>query len=304
MTQPVETPVVETPAAPVDAAPVVEATPDTPAAPVDGSATLDIDDISSMLNFDPFDEANAAPDTPQASDAPTAEVPAAPVVDEPATPDVQTVPETPVESPEMVLLRQQVELLQTQLTATQAAPAQPSAEAQADPLAGMIPNYMFQIPDQLSSLLDSEDANERKTGIQHLLNGALTQVHRNVLEQVQGVMTTYVPQQLQQHTQQNALTQQINGDFYGANADLNTPETRQLVSMLVGPTMQEVGATTWTPQLRDILAAKVRGMLGKQAVPVVPAVPAQVPPVQFGQGTRAPIPANQNVQQDIMNTLF
>ena len=289
---------------------------ETPASPeVDNAATLDIDDISSMLTFDPFEakddvSSDVSPGLSQEGEVPPADAGAAPAASEvPVTPEGDpAVPEVPQESPEVVLMRQQLAqqaqmIEQMQATATQA-PTQASGGPAADPMAEFIPSYLFQVPQPIQSLLDSEDSGERSQGISHLMNGALRQVHRNMLEQVQGMMTTYVPQQLQQHSSQTSLQAEIKSDFYGANADLNTTEIRQLVSMLTPQVMQETGQASWSPALRDAIAAKARGMLGLGAPgTVAPAPAAPTPaPVQFGSGSRGPI--NSSAADDIMNTLF
>jgi hypothetical protein len=301
---------------PNEDAPVVDTAPAAPAepesAPVDSGATLDIDDIASMLSFDPFAESDAPADlpaeTPQDGSVPSADAGAS-GSEVPATPVEQAAPEPVQESPEMVLLRQQMAQQQLLIDRLSAAPVAPSAtpgqSTAADPLAEFIPSYNFQIPPQLSAMLDSEDSAERTQGIQYLLDGSLRKVHRNVLEQVQGMLTSYVPQQLQQHTQNLERGQAIKTDFYSAHKDLDTPDIRKLVSMITPQVMVETQQTTWSPLLRDAIATKVKGMLGfrPQALAAVP-IPQAAAPLQFDQGSRGPVQTGNSVQNDVMNTLF
>lgn len=282
------------------------ATPEVPAGAVDGSTNLDIDDISAMLSFDPFEQPVEEPvvqSPAQVEGAPTADgSPEAGAV-EPAKPVEQPAqPVQPVKSPEVLALEAQVLQMQQTMQQMQQVQQAPQAPAQqgADPYAQFVPSYDFQIPQEMAALLDSEDPGERNTGIQQLLGASMRTTHRNILEQVNGLMASYVPQQLQQHEQQATLKTHVEQDFYGAHPHLNTPEIRRLVGMVTPGVAQEMGSSAWNPQLRDTIAARVQMLLQQNPAPQAQ---QQQQPAQFDSASRPAIQAGDNITRDILSLM-
>lgn len=296
--------------APVASAPVSEPAvePAVPAGVQDGAATLEIEDIASMMEFDPFDLMQETADNlsgQQSVETPPADATPEAGGEIPATIESEPTPTAaPQESPEVVLLKQQLAQQVQQMQQMQQQMQQPPAQqvqSQGDPLDQFIPEYMFQIPDQLMQLMESEDVGERKQGIQYLLSSALKNAHKSMLQQVNGMMTAYVPQQLTQHQQTNELKETIKSDFYSTHKDLNTPEIRQIVAMVTPQVTQELGVSTWSPTLRDAIAARVKAML--QIGVTQPATPANPAPTQFVPGSRPAAPAGGDLTNDILSLL-
>lgn len=290
-------------------APEASASSDVPAGVVDGSATLGAEDISAMLSFDPFEDLPDDPASPkdpaQVEGASAADdSPEAGVVD-PAKPvETPAQPVAPEKSPEVLALEAQLMQMQQTMQQMQQAVAQaPQAPAQqgGDPYAQFIPSYEFQIPQEMAALLDSEDPTERATGIQQLLGASMRTTHRNVLEQVNGMLSSYVPQQLQQYEQQTTLKSQVTKDFYGTYPDLDTPEIRQLVGMVTPRVAQQLGSSAWNPMLRDTIAANVRQMLSQRPTQQMQQPAPQ--PTQFDSSARPAVPGGSNVTREIMSLM-
>lgn len=284
----------------------------------DSHTALDMSDISDMLEFDPFDDSGDDEDSPdnqnpeQQVSAESAD--ATQASDDPATQESQeTSPEPELEIPPEVqalldrnaALEQQLQQQQQQQAQVQQQQAsQQQQQANEDPLDAFVPPYQFEIPQQLMQMLDSEEPTDRMQGLQYLMQGLARSVHRTMLEQTQGMMTAYVPSQLQQYTQQQEQISTVRNDFYSTNTDLNVPELRPIVSQIAAQVMQEQNAQGWTPDLRDAIAQRVRAVLsyGQTSQQPTPAQTEQ-PPQLLDQGSRGPV-QGKTVQDDIINTLF
>jgi hypothetical protein len=307
---------VETPAAPAPeatAAPGASATPD-----VDTTSTLDIADISTMLSFDPFAEDDSVVETAddktpaasaESSDQSVSKEAAEATLesDDPAKQDQATETDEVKVPPEVQAILEQNAQLQKQLEQMQAQQTQQPQEPQQpeDPLEQLIPPYDYHMPEQLYDLLDSESPDERRTGLHAVMKGISQNVHRTVLQQVQGMMTAYVPQQLEQHTQQAELRSTISQDFYSTHKDLDKPEIRNIVASVTPQVMQQLGANAWTPQVRDAIAAQVKALLNYGQAPAQQPQPAPQQHAPLMDQGAAPAPSSaSSVQNDIMNTLF
>lgn len=296
-------------ATPAEASPTpAEATPAVP------DTNMDFEAVETLLNFDPFDETDDPTQTPDAGATPVEPGTKTPEkVEAKDTQEVQPEVETPAveqtpEQKELQELKDTVASMTQQLQQQQAtATAQPQGGQTASPETGPVtPEYQFDIPDGLMSLLDSEDAGERKKGISSLLQGTAKSIHQQVMETVQTQFEA-VPQVIQGVIQQQEVSRQIFSDFYEKNPDLNKPELRNLVVGAAGAVMQETGLQTWSETLRNKIAERVRALIGSgQAVSTqtkVPVVPQT--PVQIGNGVRPQTPGGQGSEvADIENTLF
>lgn len=299
------------PAAEPAPAPAAAETNTPPAGYEDLDKPLEYEDISAMLSFDPFekpDEPAPGSEEQPAQSAATTDVPPEaggeiPVKPEPTAQPADGVPQ---ENPELVLLKQQLAELQAQNAQMQqqqqlSQQQQQQAAPGADPLERFIPPYQFQIPEQMMTMLDSENPQERAQALSTLMSGALRTAHKTMLQQVNGMMQTYVPHQMQQFQQQQQFTSSVQNDFYSEYQDLNTPEIRQIVASVTPQVMQELGVSNWSPVLRDAIANKVKGMLHIGAAPA--ATPPAAPPAQFTPGSRGPVADPNNVTNQIMDLM-
>lgn len=191
----------------------------------------------------------------------------------------QQQPQTPppAQQPdEVTQLRQQVASMQQYLN-SQAQQQQPQQggqdQQQQQP---EVPQYDLQIPDELWNAMNNDDPYERKRAHQAYNQAVAAHVHQRVQQEFQQTMQRQIPVQVQRLMAHQAAVQQVFNDFYGHHPDLNRPELRQLVYGAAQQVMQETGQRSWTPQLRDAVAQRVR---------------------QFVPGTQQPAPQQGQQQQ-------
>lgn len=291
---------------------------------------LDLSGIETLMGLDPFAEPPAetsdggtgeepppkAEETPPTGSEPGTETPAGeeeqtPAGEQPAT----------QEDPEKALLRQQVEQL-TQTVTQLSQQMQQSAGQQPGQQPGQsgqqpsgeapqieIPDYAFNIPDELVGLLDSDNPAERKQGFAAMAQGLARTVHQVVMGAVQQTYIDPLPQQFQGMIEQQLQAKEIFSDFYGKYSALNKPELRPLVIQTMQQVVQETGAKQWSDSLRDTIGARVMGLIGQGVTTPPPKTPAKTPaqPTPAGPGTRPAAPVvdqSANSSDDISQVVF
>lgn len=276
----------------------------------DGGADLDFDGINNILSFDPFAEdvggdtssggdEGAQPDGGEGTEteaATGAEETGA--TSEPGKTETQSQGEqqdeegaAAEENPELALLRQQlaaqsqiIEQLQKS-TSGQEDTAGKGGETSTEDTP-KVPAYSFTIPDQLMTLLDSEDPTERRQGIAAMAQGIAQTTHQQVLGQVQGMFTSIVPQTVMNVVQEQNYSKAIFEDFYGTHKDLNREELKPLITQTAETVWKETKAQQWSPKLRDTIAQRVRTILTQGNT--------STKGQDGGQDTRKVPPANPN----------
>lgn len=312
-TTPGSTPAPEAPAAP-------EPTP--PPAPVPGG----LEDAPFMtpedaFRFDPFSgesEPTPAPTpAPAPAAAPAAPAPAASVPPAP-TPPVQA--GSPVQSGSELdqVLRTLAETQRTvmELVARQQTPAAPTTPTA--PTQPEVPQYEFNLTDDMDKLLLSEDPTDRRRALLMMAQGVAQSVHRRVREEYRQHFTDAIGKY--EKTFNGRLSaigsaQRIYNDFYGTYPQLQKEELLPVVQAVTGQVTKEMG-NSWSPQIRDEIARRVFTVLTSvqppQAEPRSPAPtppPARMPrpPVMRGMTTRpaAPAPpAPGSQEQHMQDVLF
>ncbi|MGI9610005.1 MAG: hypothetical protein ACR2NL_06895 [Acidimicrobiia bacterium] len=312
---------VQTPSEPVS---TPEPQSDFNPATVDGAETLDSQQLQQVLNYDPFDDIQAAVDgdpTPpqqppveQPPQAPPVETPPVQQVQQPQDPTQPQQPpvqQPPVESPELTLMRQSLEQsnqlvaqLQSQMASMQQqqqqpAPQQPGIlpqqqQPQADPLQG---NYRFQMPAELVNGLASEDANIRSQALTFLVENTGKQIHQQVLSSVQQMIPQQVAPIVQQHQAQAQHDTTVYNDFYGTYPNLNQPQYRPIVREAADAVLARYPNVPWSDQLKAAIGQEAVQRInnlatGMQQPYAQPVPPQQMPPVQPGGA-----PGVQGVQQ-------
>lgn len=233
-----------------------------PSAPSAGAPST-----SDILNFDPF-----GPNTDQGQPS------------EPASPEAGAAPQSapqqpsaPSPAPQDQDLRAQISRLEGMITAMQqpqaAAPQQPQA---AEPRA---PRYNARIPEQIMTMMSSEDPMQRAQGVTHLVNGIGEMVHDTVMREVSTLLQNFqqeVPRLAQATVQDQAAQAATFQDFYGKWPELNNPVFYPMVLEVAGRIAKEKGATAWSAELRDAIGQEVYKLLKWQvpqgAKPKAPAV--------------------------------
>jgi hypothetical protein len=320
---------------------------------------------SEVLNFDPFDlevdpppsgEPGGAPPVPE---APPVVDPAAPAAAPPPAPEPQAVapvtpppaevppasapaapapPEPSISDLMALIQRQQGQIteLTGRLSQPAAPPGQPPGQAPGQPpTADQIPDYMFEMPDQLVEALQAEDPAVRKSAYAHLIAGAAQAIHAKMSESLQTTLAPMIREQIQTSGQESRRRQDMHDDFYGTYAFLNQPQLKPMVASTAGQVAAEWRTNEWSPQMRDEVYRRViatlqtvQGVVGAPApapapVPTVPApgapsgapspavlgnpgapAPAGAPPLILDGGVRPGQPSTESVAAEITELLY
>jgi hypothetical protein len=292
------------------------------------------DELAAMLEYDPFDPQYAGDDSGegQGADASSQGDSGAGQDDgsagQQADPNAQ--PSQPSGQEDPAQLRQQLDealryihqLREGQGQAQGQQGAQPDQqgqmgaqqqgqEGQQEPL----PNYQFQIPDQLLQMMDSDDPAQRKQALTYLGQGVAQSVHQMVRQEMtdkMGRLQQELPQTIQQQQASQAQQRQIFEDFYGTYQDLNRPELRptivEVAKSVAGEYQQKGMPVQWGPEFKQAVANRVYQVLGRQPgqQPAQQQAPARQSsqPRNFGGNARRGVGQADSEQADIERTLF
>lgn len=266
---------------------------------------------------DPF---GPQPGAPEVEETPPAVVPsqAPPPVE--AQPQPQPQPQPSDEARqlrEMVARQQQIIERMAEAVRQPQQPQQP-AQPQTEKPEFEVPPYEFQVQDQLIEALGHEDANIRKLGISALARATAQEVHRQVMQQVVGRFKDFdksLDGRIGARVTQTQTRESMQSDFFGAYPALQNPAFSSVVAAATEQAVQELGTSTWTPQMRDLIGQRAMQMLvaavpGHAAAappqaPMVPAQPAPQPPAMFAPGARPNGSGKPRKQVDeVWDTLF
>lgn len=210
-------------------------------------------------------------------------------------------------NPELELLRKQNEQLMQALSQIQkpadaaaAAGQQGGAPAAAktpeqvrqerhERVAKSLPQYQFQIPQEVMDKMGSDDPNQIRAGLAEFATGVASVAHYNVAMQFEERIAELEKQLLEKSVQQFRQTTQaeeqakktqktVFDDFYGKYPELNKPGLQQFVQMQAQQLAQQYGVTGWSEQFRDTLGAHCKKLLGLGS--------GQGPSPDAGQGTK------------------
>lgn len=274
---------------------------------IDAEKPLSDEEVDALISHDPFKDgapdfsrvppAQAPPETPPVA-APGLETPPVAVVPPAlqAAPAPAPVP-APQQDPQMAALLQQNALLQQQITAMQQAvqpqgPGVPTATAAAMPgqpavQPEQVPAYSYEMPPQIVQGLFGEDGDmgTRSRALSALVQGLGKTIHQEMRQEMQTRMQTQLPEQVSQHVQ-SAVSREnerarIFDDFYQTYPQFNQPAYQPIVAQAAQLVQQEIGATAWTPYMREQVAHKTALLLGgqqQQAAPPQQYIQPQVQP--------------------------
>lgn len=154
-------------------------------------------------------------------------------------------------SPEIAALQQQVQRLTGELDGfRRAQPAQPAQPGQPGQPSDPVPPYTYEIPDQILTLMASENPADRKLA----LGNVMTAVSRSVHGLMQRELAQVIPA-LARHVMMEHLNQQeVGRDFYGTYKTLDKPELRPLIHQLAMTWVGQNPGVQWNAQTRDIIA--------------------------------------------------
>lgn len=170
-----------------------------------------------------------------------------------------------------------------------------------------IPEYNFTIPDQLIEVLTTDDVGKFKTGVTALAKGIATAVHAQMMAHMD---TRYnprfesIPQTIAKAMQAIEQHRTVESDFYGTYPELNNPALRNFVKTTGEAVAKKMGKKAWDAELRDAIAAEVKGVIAAAAGSARNGQDRSTPPRMLpSQGSRPSAPANDEAK-DIADTLF
>lgn len=135
-------------------------------------------------------------------------------------------------------------------------------------------DYTFNITPKLYNGLFNPEASEeeRVFALQGFASGIATTVHNRILEsfgawtreQFQSVpgVVNYL---LSAREKAQGSAKMIRDDFYGSFPELNKPELAPLVKATIQSVQKETKAKMWTPQIKNIVGARVKSVLAAYA---------------------------------------
>lgn len=147
---------------------------------------------------------------------------------------------------------------------------QPQAQAQPQSqVAGQqednIPPYVFSIPPEIVTAIQSEDPREAATGIQGLVSGVARGVHQTVLATVMQQIAPQIIQAAVGHIQRSQEVQtqhqETRKDFYSRYKEFDRPDLHDWVASVATRLAAETGASTYSPQFGDALAQRLRAIM-------------------------------------------
>ena len=301
----------------------------------DAKVELGNEEISNLLNFDPFAPPDgAAPDAGSADGAATeqpkpegkataadketsAPVPDAsgaapkekPLVADPAT---QTQPadygkQLAEAMAQLAKVQEQNAAMMAELAKVRNAPQEAAGAAPEAPA------YAVEIPDQLANAIFSEDPAQARQGLNYMVNSIMNKLHADfsaALQQQSAAIVQQVsrdvPQRIYQEQSAAQQAKTIHDDFYGTYPEFNKPELKPLVQTV---TLEKAKArlaaglsTDWSKEFRDDIAQTLRLIFAAGAPPA----PAPAPrPAPQSRPTARPASTTglSQEQEDIMGVI-
>lgn len=299
--------------------------------------------LDDLFAFDPFEpEGDEKPDpkpgeeppkpepTPAPAPAPTPAPAPAPKSGDEEEPTPKPAPSptpapTPTPTPpdpmeelrkEMKRIGDENAALRRDLTTLRAAPPAPKEPPKEPEEQKRI--FGLTIRPELHALLEHEDPNQRRAGLESLINSFGDVVYRKAMQDVQkliGDVRKEVPAVVESTTDARELERKVHNDFYSNYPGYNNPDLYPTIIRIASRVAAEKNAQTWNPELRDAVAAecaKIFGYDGKPPkAPDPNPNPAPPDPVRAGgprrvpQGTRpTPTPVDPDSQEAHMQDMF
>lgn len=303
----------------------------------DNGASAQVSDVLATLRHDPF-PGGQAPKADKGAKAPKGDKGGNSAAAKPqgkdgkapdgGSPASQPGMNTPASDPEKDALRQSLETANQLIDAYKGgrnspqAPAAPEgggnnapARREAPAQGGDGPQYNFNIPQQLVAALTSDKPEDFVKGLQGFATGVALAVHQQMIKQLQpqieAALSTHVPRMLTPALEGYNTRKAIFDDFYGTYKELNNPRLYNTIAQTTQDVMTELRTNQWSPAVRDTVATRVKQMLasamgGGYTAPSqgnAPALPAH-PKMGGGSGSRPSVPNPNDMENDIMATLF
>jgi|TARA_R110000824_G_scaffold18523_4_gene73244 hypothetical protein len=148
-----------------------------------------------------------------------------------------------------------------------------------------VPDYGYNIPDEIMGMLVAEEPSHRKQAQAAIATGISRQVHETVMKNVKSMISDAVLPAVSSRIQEAQAAQEVFRDFYTTHEDLSNPAYRSVIEQVAKQHMNG-NQGGWTPELRDRIATSARQLLNMQPG-VAPLQPLGTPPpVITGNGAR------------------
>jgi predicted DNA-binding protein (UPF0251 family) len=230
-------------------------------------------DVQALLRMEPGKETSS-------SEPEAASTPVSGEGQPPSSAEVSATPAAPAAAPATAQVDPEIERMKGFYKALEATMyAQPTPQPMQQPAAPQqpeLPQYAYDVNDQLLRAITSDDLREREAALKAFAVNLSQTVHMRALEQARQEVAQAVPVFVQHVIATEFAKRQIASDFYGKFPELNTPEIAPIVGQVAQQVMGEMGASTWTPKVRDAVGARVKSMLSAVAGQVQQQAPAPV----------------------------
>lgn len=272
--------------------------------------TVDTDDITSVLHYDPFAGGDTeipevkAPAVTSGTDNASAGGDENPPPVAPAAPATKPAASATPEVPDAAYRQ-----IADQLATIAASAARPQ-NVEPENTGPKKPAFGFNIPDPLVAALSSQDPVEFKQGLGAFAQGVAQVVFEQTIayqDSLYKPQLESLPSLMLQAVQQMQHNKSVEQDFYGTYKELDNPMLRPVVKQVATQVASELGKSAWDAELRDATAKRVKELMafavGQQQQPAQTSAPAAR--MLSNQGTRPAVNASVDaVSRDIVDTLF
>lgn len=167
-----------------------------------------------------------------------------------------------------------------------------------------LPQYDFNIPDELIGALTGDDLGKFKQGVSALAKGIAMATHAQMVKHLEEAMSprfAAIPELIQTMANNQRQLKTVHDDFYGKYPELNHPELKGFVKTIGEQVAKELGKKAWDAELRDSTAKRVKEIL---SVTTGKKTEAKAPPKMLpSQGARPSTQAN-DASAEIVDVLF
>jgi len=217
-----------------------------------------------ILKFDPFGPPKEAPKPAGQEGKEKADGKAAPKADAAAPKPPVGVP---AKTPEQLIAEHTASIRQMLERAPQ--PATPVPAAKTEPTTAAPPKFNLGIPEQMLTMLNSEDMRDRSVATHALINGVANAIWKEFetayeqrIQQEVNTLVQNFPRVIEAHMNSRNEQQRIHNDFYGTYKMFSEPQWIPLIQAHAAQLMNEMAAqghqvTGWTPQMRDAIAERL-----------------------------------------------
>lgn len=205
-------------------------------------------------------EAPPAAVPPQAAEPPAPPAPAAP---EPPPVQVPVEPTPPPAPPQadpalselLGIVRAQQEQIAQLNQRLGGAPGQP--EAPPEYTGPPMPDYLFNVPDQILEAVRSDDLEVQRAAYANMISGMAKAVHQSMYGTLQEGLTPIIENRISDSRVEQDRRRNMHDDFYGTYKFLDNPQLKPMIAATAAQVSREWGTQEWSQQMRDEIYRRV-----------------------------------------------